>query len=224
MSKQLLSYEILVAHFFDACDNSFAFLCAEHGFEKYAGMVEFRGGRKIIKPMKASQTDDLRLAICRLEHGNIALEITYSEDNLSIDSYIYYGFINRFSVSDILNAAKKRAARLNEHYGFTTPERIQDQMQDIARCIQIYPELFTTHNDKLIERAIKIRSKRMEQTVREQYGRNMDRAIERAAKAFRAKDYRKVVELYKPFEKSLKASDRKKYTRAINHLTDAHST
>ncbi len=224
MRKQAVSYEILLTHFFNVCDDSFGFMCGQYGFKKYTGIVEFHKGRKIIKPSKDIKNLQPFLAICRLEMGDIAIEISYGGDDFIIDSHVYYDFINRFSMMDIVSAAKKMDTRLNEQYAVTSEHLITEKIKNIARCLESYPHLFTEINDKLISRALKIRSKRMEQSVREQYKRNMSQAIERGAKAFRAKDYRKVVQLFKPFENSLQASDKKKYARAIEQLTNTHKT
>lgn len=215
----MVSFQSLVSHFYDTCEKSFSFLCEDHGFDIYCGMVEFRGGRKLIKPFKPGMGRE-NLSICRLEHGSIAIEITYAQEAFLLECHVYYDFINRFELDDVISAAKKSPKEARFQYAITSPAQMDVELLRMREAISDNTSLFTKCDERFIQRALKIRSKRMELAVRTQYKRNMDDAISKAAKAFFNKDYRKVVELYKPFEQQLRASDKKKYERAIEKLTD----
>lgn len=222
MSTQAVSFEDLVAHFFECCDGSFDFLCKDYDFKKYNGMVAFHGGRKIIQPFKPRKKDEPQLVICRLEKNEIAIELTYDNEHMLLDSYIYFDFVNRFSLKDIANAAKKNRLEFGGDFVISSPVLITKEVERVASSINKEPQIFTQYDDKLVERALNIRSKQMEHAIREQHKQDLSTAIEKAAKAYREKDYRRVVELYKPFEPYLKLSDKKKYQRAVKELTDAH--
>ena len=219
MSNLMVSSKLLVSHFFDTCEKSFSFLCEDHGFDIYCGMLEFRSGRKLIRPFKFEIGREA-LSICRLEHGSIAIEITYAQNSLSLDCHIYYDFINRFELNDIIKAAKKPLKKSRFQFAIISLAQMDVELLRIRDLISDNVSLFTKSNKRFVQRALKIRSKRIEFAVRTQYKQNMDDAISKAAKAFFRKDYRKVVELYKPFEQQLRASDKKKYERAIEKLTN----
>jgi len=214
---------MLISYFLTQCEHCFEFLQEEYGFQLYTGLTEFRKGRKIIKPVKQRDPSELALAICRMEKDEIAIEITLSENDFVMDGYVYFDFINRFSFHDIVSAGRKRKLKIESRMIANSETLIDFHLMNIAACIKKEPELFTIYNEKLVKRALKIRSKRIEHSLREQNHHNMQKTIERAAKAYRDKDYRKVVELYKPYEAYLKGSDRKKYKQAITYLTTLKS-
>lgn len=206
----------LISCFFDSCESKLSFLQDKHDFQLISGLVEYKHGRKLIRPYKNSNIPENFWALSRYEKHDIAIEISYHREEYILESHIYFGFVNRYNLSDLTHAAKKSDRRLDTQYGIGNERILLENIQTIGAAINTHTKIITTHNEKLLKRANTIRNKRIESSVRERYNRDKKHAIERAAKAFMEKDYKRVIELYHPYEKDLKAIDLKKYRRAVD--------
>jgi hypothetical protein len=206
----------LISCFFKSCENALDFLQDNHGFQYISGMVEYKQGRKLIRPFRGDSIPENFWALSRYEKQDIAIEISYHEEEHIIESHIYFGFVDRYNLSDLAHAAKKADKRLNTQYGVANQPFLSQTIEDIGASMRTHAKLMTSCNERLLKRSNTIRNKRIENSVRDHYNRNKKQATEKAAKAFMEKDYRRVIELYHPYKSDLKATDLKKYRRAID--------
>ena len=210
----------LLTCFFTECESQFRFLEQKHGYSYLSGLVEYRGGRQIITPYRNQFIDGPFRAVTRYEHDSINLEIVYGDKDYALEAYACYEHIYRLSLSDILSAVKKPDAGRTRHWLVTHEELVQDSVRSIANTVRKQWRHFLNPKPKVIERALSIRSKLMEQAIREQYKQEMDMASREAAKAFLEKDFTMVLMLLMPYERDLSPGDAKKLGLARRSLLE----
>ena len=211
----MLQTQELISCFFNNCESKLSFLKEHHDFQPISGLVKYKHGRKLIRPYRNGTIPENFWALSRFEKQDIAIEISYHREEYILESHIYFGFVNRYNLSDLTHAAKKADERLDTQYGIGNESDLIEKIHTLGRAIHAHSSIITSHNEKLLKRANTIRNKRIESLVRERYNRDKKQATEKAAKAFMEKDYKKVIELYHPYREDLKAIDLKKYKRAV---------
>ena len=216
------SAQDLLSCFFSECERHFRFLEQKHNFGYLSGLVEYQRNYKIIKPFQdkvalPNAREDFT-AITRYERDEMAIEIGFSKIQLSIEGHVYFDPVQRFEFSEVLTAAKKHAQGIGGDIGLTHEDMIASALEDMAKDMKTHIKYFVKPQNKLIERAQVIRSKRIEHAVREHFKTLLEDTSRDAARAFMNKDYKKVMTLLQPFEPYLPNADMKKLILARKHL------
>lgn len=200
----------LLTCFFEESEKLFRFLEDKHGFLFLSGLAKYKKNYKVIVPYHNHAIENPFLAITRYEQGEHAIEIVYGEDNYTLDVYIYPDYIQRLHLKDLL-----RAIRSNEEFD---QQNVWLTEQDlINRGLEAYADICKQHGrkilhptKKLIDRALTMRGKLVEQTIRRFFEESKMEACKNAARAFVQKDYSKVIDVLEPYEGYLEKSDLKK--------------
>ncbi len=107
MSDSLFSAKNLLEHFFSGCESKLRFLEQRHGFSYISGLAEYRNNSKIIRPWREQDITETFTALTRYERADTSLEIMFGEHQFIIESFVYYGPYQRFSLTEVLTAARK---------------------------------------------------------------------------------------------------------------------
>lgn len=212
--------EALLRSFFSECERCFRFLEERHGYSFFCGLVEYKNNYKIIRPinLKGPSVEGPFTAVTRYEKNHRAIEITYSSGQFSIEAHAFYNPIDRYALSEIMAAARKPESRLEGDWGINDDMLIQDTIGALANHLEKHAQIILKPTEKLLNRAMTIRHQRLEQAIRQKHQSNIEMACRNAAKAFRQKDYRKVIQLLEPYKRYLKRSELKKLERAKKYL------
>ncbi|MCK5284996.1 MAG: hypothetical protein KAJ86_05360 [Alphaproteobacteria bacterium] len=210
----------LLTCFFAECESAFRFLELNHGYSHISGIVNYKQGRQIIIPYKGQSIDGCFLVVTRYEKNNHAIEIIYGGAEFMIEVYSFFDQIHRLSFSDILRATKKKNIILNNNQWLMRESQIKYTICLMADVIEKNKTAFITPSKNFIDRALTMREKRMENLIRAQYNRDKAYVCILAAKAFLNKDYRRVIELFRPFERDLSIADKKKLRLAHQYLLE----
>lgn len=209
----------LLACFFSECEKRFRFLEQRHGYSYLSGMATYKNNYKIIVPYThTSSVQDPFLAVTRYEKDNHALEILYGDDDYIMEVFIYIDPITRISLKDLMAAKRVPYAMPDKMSWVTQNALIEKMVQAFAHTVKEHKKSFLLPDAKLVERALTMRSKLTEQTVRAHYKKGMEDASVRAAQAYMQKNYQEAVETLEPFEKNLSKSDLKKLKLARENL------
>ena len=208
----------LLACFFSECESRFRFLEQRHGYSYLSGLVEYRQGRQIITPYQGEDILGSFRAVTRYEKDDLSLEILYGDAEYSVEGYAYFQHIYRLNLSEILSAVKKSDHDIRGNWLVTRKDMLEKTLNGMAESLRKHKRFFIDPNPKIIDRAMTMRSKRIEQAVREQYRKDIQHASTQAARAFMEKNFRRVVEIYSPYEKDLNAADLKKLMLARKNL------
>ncbi len=210
---QISSRELLTC-FFEECEVRFNFLERKHGFSYISGLVSYKGGRQIITPYKNQDALDSFWATTRYEKDNDSFEIVFADGEFRVEGFACYNRIDRFAFTEILRAAKKPNPVISGNPWVQHREAMQETIQQMADSFKGHAACLLDPGEKLIDRAYAMRAKQIERQIRNQYKADVKSASTKAAKAFRAKDFREVIELLSLYEKDLGPSDRKKLEKA----------
>ncbi len=210
----------LVACFFEECERRFRFLEQEHDFAYFSGLVEQKNGRQIITPYQNQDVEAPFWITTRYELEDVALEISYGDEAYVVEGYLHHNHVNRYEWQDILWAAKKSYSGLAAQMGITSEINLQGTLEHMADSIKDNIDKFTAPSHKILHRAQSLRSKHLEENIREIYKNNLERASIAAAKAFLDKDYRQVIALLTPYGEDINRADQKKLKLAKRKLLD----
>ncbi len=158
----------LLTCFFTECESTFRFLELKHDYGYLSGLIDYRQGRQIITPYHGQSIENSFRAVTRYEMENNAIEILYGDKEFMIEAYIYINQIHRLSLSDILLAAKKDDNSTKNNRQITKQNQIERKIHNISASIKKNKRHFLEPNERMIERALTMRGKRMEQSIREQ--------------------------------------------------------
>lgn len=212
-------YELLEC-FFSECERKFRFLEQKHGFGYVGGLAEYKNAYKIIKPYHGQTISGPFLAMIRYEKDNLAFEIVYGGREMSLEFHSCYGPVHRFTPVEILLAARRTAASFPEKRGIVQGKTIEDSLAKCSRTLEKNSKILLAPPPRLLERAYAIRRKRLEQSIRKHYRQTLEHAGRQAAKAYREKDFAKVVRILEPHRKALCKSDLKKLYLAKSRLRE----
>lgn len=218
MEGSPLQANALLRCFFDECERHFRFLENRFGYRFLCGLVEYRNNYKLIKPLDRRSVVGTFQGIVRYERDERALELLYGGEEFRIDGYIYYDPILRYEFEDIMMAARKKDPKLHGDWGVTSPDLIHRTIVNMAEACEKHSSVLLNPNPKVLERATVMRRSLLEEAVRQHHARLLKKVSEDAARAFRERDYRRVVELLKPHEEYLKKGEFKKLKQAQTHL------
>lgn len=208
----------LLACFFEECEKQFRFLERQHGFLYLSGLAEYRKNYKVITPYLNGPVKEPFLALTRYEKGERAVEILYGEDNFTIEIFMYLDAITRLSLKDLMLAMRIDSVFAKPLVWMTEIGMLRESLEVFAKALQQNDRKFLNPSEKLIDRALTMRGKLTEQTIRAHYEVAKNEASEKAAQAFVRKNYGVVVEILEPFIKDLGAADLKKLKRAQEKL------
>ncbi|HOO81524.1 MAG TPA: hypothetical protein PK513_03370 [Alphaproteobacteria bacterium] len=219
MSKTGVSGDIrlngeLLQCFFSECERHFRFLEQRYGYMFFCGLLEYRNNYKMIKPLNQQEFNGPFMAVTRYEKGEQAFEITYSSIQFLIEAHAFYNPIDRFELSEIMTAARKSDTALRGDWGVSDVSLIKKTIREMAQSFEKHSRILLEPGDKLLNRAMTIRHKQLEQSIREKHKISIDATCQHAAKAYREKNYRLVVQLLEPVKRYLKRGEIKKLERA----------
>lgn len=213
-SKDPISNQSGILRFFSECESKFRFLELHHNFSYMNGLQELKDHRKIIKPYdENSLLDDNTLAITRYERGNIVIEITFSYPFGHTECLIFYDPILRFSLQDLLMAARKTITTED-----MTLKDAPRTLIHLAEDLRTHVETLLNPTQKMLDRALSIRHTRIEEVVRKNFMQNLKTRVNSAARAFTEKNYRQVIILLTPYKKYLEPTEAKKLEIAKKRL------
>ena len=218
MSKDELHKGELLRCFFSECEKHFRFLEQRYDYSFFYGLVEYRNNYKVIRPFFEDDVSHPFTAVTRYEKDDQALEILFGSDQYYIEGYAYYSPIDRFEFSEILTAAKKPGVSVAENWGLKSEALIENTISTMAHNVEKSAKLLLKPKQKLLDRAITMRHARLEHAIRQLHIEGLQAACEAAAKAFREKNYKLVIELLEPHRRYLKKADLKKLDRAKKTL------
>lgn len=206
--------------FFEECESQFRFLEEKHGYLYLSGLAEYQSHYKIITPYKnvRSGPETPFFAVTRYERDNQAIELFYGDKNYALDVYIYPDSIRRFSLQDIIAAARKNPSEYNHMSYLTEKDMIAQSLEWFSTSMRKHPQILSP-GEKLMKRAEVMRERILEQSVRAHLETLIRTASERAAEAFVAKDYGLVVEILSLYQDHLSRSDLKKLRIAREKLS-----
>ncbi len=200
----------LLRCFFLECERKFRFLEQKHGFEYISGLAAYKNAYRIIRPYHGQEIDAAFLAMTRYEKDGYALEIVYGGQDMALELYSCHERILRFTPAEILTAARKYGGGLAAGRGVAQEGMIEDILARFSRAFGKYPKILLDPPPHIVDRARSIREKHLEQAVRKHYRLSLEQAVRQAAKAYREKDFLKVVHLLEPHRAALGGADLKK--------------
>ncbi len=168
--------------------------------------------------MNHQKIDGSFSAITRYEKDEQAIEICFSSEQFLVEAYSFYNPFDRFELSEILIAARKDAQSLASDWGVTNSALIEKTLKRMAGSLQKHARIVLEPTPKLLERAMTIRTARLEQGIRQKHSNALKAICEDAASAYREKDYRRVVQILEPHKDYLQKADLKKLARAKKSL------
>lgn len=204
----------LLTCFFTECERQLRFLEQEHGFYYLSGLTRYHNGRQIIMPYQGQDYTPPFFATTRYELGDLALEVTYSDETYRLEVQVFYNRIQRLQLHEILKAAKKMVWLRDQDFIASSPRALKKCIERIQAVLHKHGDLVLTPSDRLLEKAQAIRDTLLEQNIREQYKKDMHQASTLAARAFLQKEFPRVIELLSPYERDLGAADLKKLDQA----------
>ena len=218
MSGDELSTHELLRCFFSECERHFRFLEQRYDYSFFYGLAEYRNNYKVIRPFLEDHVDQSFIAITRYEKENQAIEITFGSDQYYLEGHTYYSPIERFEFSEILSAAKKPNDYVAGDRGLKSATLIESTVSTMARHVEKSARILLEPKQKILDRAMTMRHSRLEHAIRQIHADGLQIVCASAAKAFREKNYRLVVELLEPHKNYLKKADLKKLERAKKTL------
>ena len=214
MGESHLAAGELLRCFFSECERKFRFLEERHGYNFFYGLVEYRKNFKLIKAVESYDNLGSFQAIVRYEKNEQALEVLYGSEQFQIEGYVYYNAVDRYTFSEILKAAKKQGDIFQCDWGLTDTKLTEEAISQFARAVEKNARTLLEPNPRILERANTIRNTLLEQTIRQYHTEMLKSVSEDAARAFREKNYRRVIELLNPHKEYLKKAELKKLQRA----------
>ena len=201
----------LLTCFFEECESQFRFLEEEHGYLYFSGLMEYKGNYKLIKPYnnETQAPDQPFYAITRYERNSQAIEVFYGDQNYILEIYVYPDAIRRFSIRDLVSAARGDISQRKAAAYLTEATNISESLKWFSGAIRNNPKVLQP-SDRLIERATVMRDTLLEQGVRSHLDKLIKNASQQAAEAFVQKDYARVIDILVAFEEYLSAADLKK--------------
>lgn len=210
----------LLACFFAESEKQFRFLEEKHGYVYLSGLAEYKNNYKIIVPYKHKNVEEPFLAVTRYEKNERAIELCYGHENYVIDMFIYIDYATRLSMRDLMTAMRSDFRFEEKPVWLKEPDLIKTALGHYSRALEKHAEKLVPPGLKLVDRALTIRGKLVEQTIREYHKKAQDDASVKAAQAFMKKDYKSVIEILSPFADALDAADLKKLKIAYKKLIE----
>lgn len=208
----------LLRCFFSESGRKFRFLEQKHGFECISGLAEYKNAYRIIRPFSGDQeAGDRFLAMVRYERDGRAFEILYGGADMILEFHSCH-HVARFTPAEILAAARRHGGGLSGAQGVAHEKTIEDVLERFSKALGKHPKILIDPPAHILERARSIREKHLEQAIRKHYRQTLERVSRQAAKAYREKDFPKVVRLLEPHKAALCASDLKKLHLARSQM------
>ena len=226
---------VLIGCFLTRAEEALRFLEIEHGFGSFSGTLDYALGRQIIKPYRLRTSDTSPRASARsvalptqtlsgdvscpdaatiYERDNTALEMRFSPAEGFVHIHVCFGRIHRLRFADIMQAARRGPLPHAESYRAEDDETLILAIEEAARMLHAHHDLITEPDMALIEWAVRMRDKIMEQQIRAQFRRDLEEAQQLAARAFVHKDYVRVIMLLSPYMHYLDAASARKMEQA----------
>ena len=201
----------LLTCFFEECESQFRFLEEEHGYLYFSGLMEYKGNYKLIKPYNEEIENPEKpfYAVTRYERNNQAIEVFYGDQNYILEIFVYPDAIQRFSIRDLISAARGDMTRNKAATYLTEARNIADSLKWFSNAMRDNPKVLQP-SERLVERASVMRDTLLEQGVRSHLDKLIKNASQRAAEAFAKKDFSQVIDILTPFEDYLSSADNKK--------------
>lgn len=208
----------LLKCFFSECEQKFRFLEQRYGFEYISGLAEYKNTYRIIKPYHDQEVQDPFLAMARYEKGTRAFEVIYGGEDMILEFHSCHDRILRFTPAEILAAARRYSGAMSGSRRVEDSGKIESILTRFSKALEKHPKILLDPPFHIIERAQSIRHKHLEQALRKHYRQVIDQACKQAARAYRERDFPKVVRILEPHKTALGSADLKKLHLARSQL------
>jgi hypothetical protein len=215
----------LIATFTQEVESSFRFLVDQYGFKQDAGLSDFGSPVSKLKRLNPRKVPGTFWFIERFVNREIRIEIGFGDREFIVEAdWWYQKESHGFAMWEIFNAAGAKDNKIGGSAWVTSCEFMEQTVREMAKSTKENIDLFIKPSEVLIDRALEIRGSRLRYDQKKQKKRNLNRARNEAASAFREKDYQKVIELLSPYSEILSEADNKKihlcrkYGKSIHHI------
>jgi hypothetical protein len=210
-----------LSHFIGSSQKHLQFLVDDLGFTCIAGMVEYKNGRKLIKPLDTITVipDDLRQIWCvvRYEKDDFALELGYGDMDLRLEAYVYHDRIIRSALLDLLSIQGVGCDDLPLQW-LRDDDVIDGAIKTYADLIHANKRYIFKNDEKTIRKIQIQRSKKIRNTIKQHHDTTMRSITLMSSKAMQNKDYRRVIELLRPYKRYLSKASLTMLEQAQNQI------
>ena len=156
------------------------------------------------------------LALCHRYYKNdLGIEITYGDRKSYLESQLWLIDDNdRYGLGELCLAAERPTKGILGSAWVLTLELMAQRIAMMAESIQANLDIICHPIPELLDRARALRGRRLKYDQEKQRKRHMEMAINLASAAFRARDYKSVIENLAPFRDILPKSQLKKLSIA----------
>ena len=201
----------LINTFTQEVESRFRFLVDEHGFLNERGLSDFSSPVSKLKSWDPENMPGTFWFIERFTDQQCRFEIGYGDRELIVEADWWPDNNERgFGLWEILNAAKKSDTKIGGSAWVSSSDFMARTIHDIAESLKVHLDLFVNPSNAIIDRALEIRGAKLRYDQEKQRERDLSRAKNEAASAFRNKEYARVIELLSPFSEILSEADKKK--------------
>lgn len=222
MQEQPLPPESLLTCFFSESEARFRFLEDTYEYTAIGGMVRYKNNLRVIAPYKPEYRSQPFWALMRYEGEAGAFEILYGDRDYTLELFFCPSPANRICLGEWISAANRHAQEPDRSSWLREQAALETALRGGAAFLRKSMDCFVNPQPGTLERALVIRSRRIEQAVRAQYEKDMAQASKMAARAYFRKDYKDVVRFLRPYEKYLSSADMRKYVTARSKLTSGN--
>lgn len=212
--EDAINTSFLISCFFSSVEESFLFLEDHFRFRRVSGIAMQSGGRIVIVPYDGSVRSDIFWAVVRYEKDNLAIEIAYGDRNLVIEGHVYYGHIQRLSFEDILLTADICINDNEQAIRVASADVIGDTIRRLAGLVRQHKRHFLKYDPDMVDAVATLRARLLGDEIMRQHKNNVEQISLLGAKAYQEKDYKRVIELFRPYETYLSPADFKKLQAA----------
>ena len=144
------------------------------------------------------------VAFVNIYHGRASFEL-----NVEIGERVGQGSVpeNSFTIGDILYLANRKIAETYRPYQVTNPESVKKFVNELAHLVKDYAMPALQGDHAFLQRVSEMQLQRSDDLLR---GWELNRVRKNVESAWRERDFKRVIELYGPFEKYLSPAELKK--------------
>lgn len=212
----------LLSCFFEQSEDVFSFLKEQYGFTRAAGMARISRGRITLSPFDAARylynPQKSFWAVVRYEKDDLALELSYGDMDFVMESHMYYDQTNRLSLSDILRSVKKPHGSVEPQYWVMTTDHMTKHLETLSDNVVHFKRYFLKYDSDIIEQAALMRAEAIKDAIYQQNQKNLEYISLMSARAMQDHNYKRVIELLRPYEEFLDDQNMHKLETARRRL------
>lgn len=209
----------LLEAFFSCCERAFRFMEMEHNFSYISGLLEHRKGRRIIKPAEFHTIPAQRThAITLYENGPTDLDISYLPAHGLVEITISQNGVERINLLQLMAAAQRSIHCTLHNPSFLHERTLDEFLFHAGQLVKNNMDCILEPPPALLQRALLAQEKLTEQKIRLRFQNDLEEASQNEARAFLKKDYRRVIEILRPYENHLSQPDKNKLARAKREI------